>query len=221
MLSLTALIVLLPLFIVLSIIGALEMKGSPFFTQWRPGKIDEVTGNEKIFKLIKFRSMSNERDENGHLLPDEKRLGKYGRFLRSSSLDELPELINILKGDMAIVGPRPQLVRDMVFMTDRQRRRHTVRPGLTGLAQINGRNNITWEKKFEYDLEYLDRQITFWGDLKIIFNTVVKVLKKSDVVRAGTVSDMDLGDWLLMKNEIDRQTYLQKQELAKNLLEGR
>src|SRR5690554_2470512 len=140
-LALCAFVILLPIMIILAIIGAIIMKGNPFYVQPRPGK------NERIFRLIKFRTMTCEKDENGNLLPDEKRLTKYGKFLRSTSLDELPELINIIKGDMSIVGPRPQLVRDMVFMNSEQRARHTVRPGLTGLAQVNGRNNITWEQK--------------------------------------------------------------------------
>ena len=162
--------------------------------------------------------MSNTKDKNGNLLPNEQRLNKYGAFLRSSSLDELPELINILIGDMSVVGPRPQLVRDMTFMTEEQRRRHNVRPGLTGLAQINGRNNITWEQKFEYDLEYIDKGITFIGDIKIILGTVGKVLKRSDTVREGTVSDMDFGDWLITQGKVDRDTYDKKQAEAKELL---
>lgn len=162
--------------------------------------------------------MSNKRDKDGNLLPDAERLNGYGKFLRKTSLDELGELVNIVKGDMAIVGPRPQLVRDMVFMTDEQRRRHDVRLGLTGLAQVNGRNNITWEQKFEYDLQYIDRGITFLGDLKIILQTVGKVLKRSDTVREGTVSDMDYGDWLMLEGKVDRATYDEKQKEARELL---
>ena len=219
MLSLFAISVLSPLLIILLIIGAIVMKGNPFFFQLRPGRIDKKTGKEKIFKLIKFRTMTNAKDKNGDLLPDDVRLVKYGKFLRSTSLDELPELINILIGDMSIVGPRPQLVRDMVFMTDEQRRRHTVRPGLTGLAQVSGRNNITWEQKFTYDLEYIDRGITLFGDIKIIFMTAVKVLKRSDTVREGTVSDMDFGDWLLERGDVEQGYYEEKQKEAKELLE--
>ena len=163
--------------------------------------------------------MSNKKDDQGNLLPDNVRLNKYGRLLRSTSLDELPELINILKGDMSVVGPRPQLVRDMTFMSDAQRRRHTVRPGLTGLAQISGRNNITWEQKFEYDLEYIDSGITLWGDIKIILGTVVKVFKRSDTVREGTDSDMDFGDWLYKEGKVDLDTYKENQEEAKELIE--
>ena len=165
-LSLLALIVLSPVLLVLIIVGAIAMRGNPFFVQPRPGRKGK-DGKEKIFKLIKFRTMSNKKDKDGNLLPDAERLNGYGRFLRKTSLDELGELVNIVKGDMAIVGPRPQLVRDMVFMTTEQRRRHDVLPGLTGLAQVNGRNNITWEQKFEYDLQYIDGGITFTRDIKI------------------------------------------------------
>lgn len=211
-LSLMALSVLSPVFVIFAIIGAVMMQGNPFFCQQRPGK------NGKIFKLIKFRTMSNAKDKDGNLLPDEKRLNGYGKFLRSTSLDELPELVNILVGDMAIVGPRPQLVRDMTFMTDEQKRRHDVRPGLTGLAQVNGRNNITWEKKFEYDLQYIDEGITFLGDIKIILQTVGKVLKRADVVREGTATDLDFGDYLLEKGEVKQQEYNEKQQEARELL---
>lgn len=212
-LSLSALIVLSPVLVILTVTGAISMKGNPFFTQKRPGK------NEKIFNLVKFRTMTCEKDHRGNLLPDDVRLTRYGKFLRSTSLDELPELWNILKGDMSIVGPRPQLVRDMVFMTYEQRRRHTVLPGLTGLAQISGRNNISWEDKFRYDLAYIDNGITFAGDVRIMLRTVGKVLKRSDVVREGTQTDMDLGDWLLTAGSIDMDTYLEKQSSAETLLQ--
>ena len=216
-LSLFALIVLSPVLLVLIIVGAIAMRGNPFFVQPRPGKKGK-DGKEKIFRLIKFRTMSNKRDKDVNLLPDAERLNGYGRFLRKTSLDELGELVNIVKGDMAIVGPRPQLVRDMVFMTDEQRRRHDVHPGLTGLAQVNGRNNITWEQKFEYDLQYIDKGITFLGDLKIILQTVGKVLKRSDTVREGTVSDMDYGDWLMLEGKVDQAAYDEKQKEAKELV---
>ena len=216
-LSLIALTVLSPLLLILTVIGAIAMKGNPFFTQKRPGKKDK-SGKEKIFSLIKFRTMTNEKDNKGNFLPDEKRMVGYGKWLRSSSLDELPELINILKGDMAVVGPRPQLVRDMVFMTDKQRKRHNVRPGLTGLAQINGRNNITWEQKFEYDLEYINSGITFKNDFLIIVKTVLKVLTKSDTVRDGTVSDIDLGEWLKSEGKVSEEGFKEKQIEAKELL---
>lgn len=211
-LSFCAIVVLSPLLIILTVVGAIVMKGNPFFTQLRPGK------NEKIFKLIKFRTMTCEKDKNGNLLPDDKRLTKYGKFLRSASLDELPELFNILFGNMSVIGPRPQLVRDMVFMTERQRMRHKVRPGLSGLAQINGRNNITWEQKFAYDLKYIS-EITFKNDCAIVFKTVFKVIKRSDTMRDGTVSDIDLGDWLMLEGKVDEESFKEKQLQAKELLE--
>ena len=216
-LSVTALIVLSPVLLILTVVGAIAMKGNPFFLQPRPGRKGK-DGKEKIFKLIKFRTMSNAKDKDGNLLPDDQRLGKYGAWLRSTSLDELPELANIAVGHLGICGPRPFLVRDCVFMTEEQRRRHDVRPGLTGLAQVNGRNKITWEQKIEYDLQYIDNGITFIGDMKIIFQTVGKVLKRSDTVREGTVSDMDFGDWLKMEGKVDQETYDAKQAEAKEML---
>lgn len=210
--ALAAIIVFWWLYLIVAILVRVKLGSPVIFKQPRPGK------DERIFNLYKFRTMTDERDENGNLLPDEVRLTKFGKLLRATSLDELPECINILKGDMSVVGPRPQLVRDMVFMTDAQRTRHTVRPGLTGLAQVSGRNNITWEQKFEYDLRYIDR-ITFIGDLKIILQTVGKVLKKSDTVREGTASDVDYGDWLMLEGKVDRAAYDEKQAKAKQLLE--
>lgn len=210
-LSLLALIVLSPILLILIILGALVLGGNPFFTQLRPGK------DEKIFRLLKLRSMTNKKDENGNLLPDEVRLVPYGKFLRSTSLDELPSLINILKGDLSIVGPRPQLVRDMVFMTDAQRKRHTVRQGLTGLAQCSGRNNMTWEQRFEYDLMYIEK-ITFWGDVKIIFKTALKVLKRDGINEEGMATAADLGDYLLSKGEVEKEYYDAKQAEAKELM---
>lgn len=216
-LSVTALIVLSPILLILIVIGAVVMKGNPFFLQPRPGKKDK-NGKEKIFYLVKLRTMSNARDMNGDLLPDNQRLGRYGAWLRSTSADELPSLFNIAIGSCSLVGPRPFLVRDLVFMTNEQRRRHDVRPGLTGLAQVNGRNNITWKQKMEYDLQYIDAGITFMGDVKIILKTVGKVLKKSDIVREGTVSDMDFGDWLLQEGKVTIEEYEQKQTEAKRML---
>lgn len=177
--SLIALILLLPVFIILSAIGAIAMKGNPFFTQARPGKKGK-DGNEKIFKLIKFRTMSNAKDKDGNLLPDDVRLNKYGKFLRSTSLDELPEIWNILKGDMSIVGPRPLLVKYIPRYSEEQRKRHNVRPGLTGYAQVNGRNAISWEEKFKLDVEYVNN-ITLIGDIKIILGTVVSILKREGI----------------------------------------
>ncbi len=209
--AIVALLILSPVLIILSLVGVFAMKGNPFFIQRRPGK------GEKIFKLIKFRTMTNEKDKQGNLLPDAVRLHRYGKFLRSTSLDELPELINVINGTMSLVGPRPLLVRDMVFMTKKQRRRHRVRQGITGLAQVSGRNNITWEEKLEYDLKYI-KTMTFMGDIKIIFKTVMKVVKREDTVREGTVSDMDFGDYLLEKGEIEIQEYRKLQDKAKKLM---
>lgn len=187
-LSLTALILLSPIMLFLTVVGAAAMGGNPFFTQPRPGRVDKRTGQEKIFRLVKFRSMNNRRDRNGNLLPDEKRLSKYGRILRSTSLDELPELWNILKGDMSIVGPRPLLVEYLPYYTEQERHRHDVRPGLTGLAQVNGRNTITWEKRFEYDLQYV-QNITFLGDLQIVLQTVGKVLKRDGITAENSATN--------------------------------
>ena len=180
-LSLCAIIVLSPILLVLTVVGAIVMKGNPFFVQERPGKISPKTGEEKIFKLIKFRTMTCEKDSDGKLLPDEDRLTKYGNFIRKTSLDELPELFNILKGDMAIIGPRPLLVEYLPYYTETERHRHDVRPGLSGLAQINGRNAVTWEEKFSWDLKYVG-DITFFGDIKIILLTVKKAFIKVEGV---------------------------------------
>lgn len=194
-------LVLLPFFLLFTPIVAIAMKGNPFFVQKRPGK------DGKIFDLIKYRTMTNAKDKDGNLLPDADRLTKFGKFLRSTSLDELPELFCIFSGKMSVVGPRPQLVRDMAFMTEEQKQRHVVRPGLTGLAQINGRNNITWEQKFQYDLEYINSGITLLKDLKIIFRTAGKTVEQADTVREGTVSDIDYGDWLLQEGKITKEEY--------------
>ncbi len=211
-----AILILCPILVLLSFLGAVFMRGNPFFLQKRPGKKSK-NGKERIFRLVKFRTMSNKRDSSGKLLPDELRLNKYGKFLRSTSLDELPELFNIFIGNMSIIGPRPQLVRDMVFMTKEQRRRHDIRPGLSGLAQVNGRNNITWEQKLEYDLQYVDA-ITLFGDFMLIVRTIFKVFKRENTVRDGTASDIDYGDWLLQKGTIDEAEYNQKQLEAENLM---
>ena len=179
-LSLIALIVLSPFIIIFAVIGAIAMKGNPFFLQARPGKINKKTGKEKIFKLVKFRTMSNKKDKDGNLLPDELRLNKYGKILRSTSLDELPELWNILKGDMSIVGPRPLLVEYLPRYSKEQRRRHDIRPGLTGYAQAYGRNSISWEEKFEKDVYYVDN-VSFVLDIKVILKTVSVVLKREGI----------------------------------------
>lgn len=202
-LSLLALIVLSPLMLIIYILVRTKLGKPAIFKQKRPGK------DEKIFILYKFRTMTDEKDEKGNLLPDEKRLTKFGRFLRSTSLDELPELINIIKGDMAIVGPRPLLIRDMIFMTEEQRQRHKVRQGLTGLAQINGRNNISWEDKINYDLKYIEK-ITLKNDINIILKTIIKVFKKEDISTDGMDTAEDLCDYLLRTNRITQLEYKEK-----------
>ena len=178
-LSLLALIVVSPILLILTIIGIFAMGGNPFFAQSRPGKKGK-NGEEKIFKLIKFRTMNNKKDADGNLLPDEDRLTGYGKFLRATSLDELMEFVNILKGDMSIVGPRPLLVSYLPLYSEEQRHRHDVLPGLTGLAQVSGRNAISWDEKFVLDIEYI-KDITFIGDVKIILRTVKKVLVKEGI----------------------------------------
>lgn len=179
LLSGVALVVLSPILIVLTIVGALKMKGNPFFTQQRPGKIGK-DGKEKIFRLIKFRTMTCERDAEGNLLPDEQRLTRYGKILRSTSLDELPELVNVFLGEMSLVGPRPLLVKYLPLYNEEQRHRHDVRPGLTGYAQVHGRNAISWEEKFKLDVEYT-RKISLFGDIKILFETVLKVFRREGI----------------------------------------
>lgn len=189
-----ALIILSPVLLILTIVGAIVMRGNPFFTQERPGK------DEKIFKLIKFRTMTCEKDENGNLLPDEKRLTKYGKFLRSTSLDELPELINIFIGNMSIVGPRPLLVSYLPYYTKTEKLRHTIRPGLTGWAQVNGRNFLDWDKRLSMDVEYV-RQISLFGDIKIIFLTVLKVFSRSDVADNTNAVEGNLADIRTQSNK--------------------
>lgn len=199
-LSLTAIIILSPVYIIVALLVRTKLGSPVIFTQERPGK------DEKIFRMYKFRTMTDERNEEGNLLPDDVRLTSFGKKLRSTSLDELPELFNILKGDMSIVGPRPQLVKDMIFMTEEQRKRHTVRQGLTGWAQVNGRNAISWEDKINYDLQYV-KNITFINDVKIIILTLVKVLKKEDISTEGMETAEDLGDYLLRTHQISQQEY--------------
>lgn len=213
-LSLVALIVLSPIMLIIAIMIRIKLGKPVIFKQKRPGK------DEKIFEMYKFRTMSDKRDRKGNLLSDEDRLTKFGKLLRATSLDELPELFNILKGDMSIVGPRPQLVRDMVFMSDKQRKRHSVRQGLTGLAQVNGRNNISWEDKINYDLKYID-EITFINDFKIIMNTVLKVFKREGVSTEGMDTAEDFGDYLLRCKKITIEQYQTKQKEAELLLEDK
>lgn len=198
--ALVGVIVLSPVLVIVAILVRTKLGSPVIFKQKRPGH------NEKIFTLYKFRTMTDGRDEHGVLLSDEERLTEFGKFLRSTSLDELPELFNILRGDMAVVGPRPQLVKDMVFMTEKQRKRHAVRQGLTGLAQVNGRNNITWEEKIDLDLAYI-QNITFLGDVKILFQTIAKVIKREDVATEGMDTAEDLGEYLLRKQRISKELY--------------
>jgi lipopolysaccharide/colanic/teichoic acid biosynthesis glycosyltransferase len=210
-LSLLALIILSPVFLITAILVRVKLGSPIIFKQKRPGL------NEKIFTMYKFRTMTDEKDENGNLLPDSIRLTKFGKILRSTSLDELPEIWNILKGDMSIVGPRPQLIKDMVFMTPEQRKRHSVHPGLTGWAQVNGRNNVTWEEKFLYDAEYINN-ITFFKDLKIFFMTIAKVFKKDDINTKGMETAEDLGDYLLRIGKIDKKEYEENQDKTNTLI---
>lgn len=203
--ALAAIIVFSWLYIIVAILVRVKLGSPILFKQKRPGK------DEKIFELYKFRTMTDERDENGNLLPDDVRLTKFGRLLRKTSLDELPEAFNILKGDMSVVGPRPQLVRDMVFFTEEQMKRQSVKPGLSGLAQISGRNGITWEEKINYDLEYI-KNITFIGDIKIILLTVWRAFVKQDgISQEGMDTAEDLGDWLLRTGQVTEEEYKKKQ----------
>ena len=196
--SLTALIILSPVMVLLTLLGAWQMKGNPFFVQPRPGKIGK-DGKEKIFNLIKFRTMTNERDKDGNLLPDEKRLNGYGVILRKTSLDELPQLFNVLTGSCALIGPRPLLVRYLDRYSPEQRRRHEVRPGLTGYAQSHGRNNLSWQKKFELDVYYVDN-LTFMMDVKVFFKTISVVLTRSGI-SSQTSSTMEE----FMGNDLNEQ----------------
>ena len=213
LLSGCALIVLSPVLLIVAVLVRTRLGSPVIFCQPRPGK------DEKIFKMYKFRSMTDARNENGELLPDEVRLTRFGRTLRSTSLDELPELWNIFKGDMSIVGPRPQLVRDMVFMTPEQRLRHTVMPGLTGLAQVSGRNAISWEDKLATDLRYI-RRITFLGDVKIVLLTVKKVFCRENISADGMDTAEDLGDYLLRTAQVSEEVYQIIQAEGIELLTG-
>lgn len=210
--AILALLFLCLVYLILIILVRIKLGGPVIFKQVRPGR------NGKLFKLYKFRSMTNKTDENGDLLPDEQRLTKFGKKLRSSSLDELPEIINILKGDMSFIGPRPQLVKDYVFFDEEVMKRQSVRPGLSGLAQVNGRNNISWEKKFEYDLQYV-KKVTFLKDLGIFFKTIGKVFKRSDIDKDGFATDEDYGDYLLRTNKINADYYNQRVSYSKGLVD--
>lgn len=197
-LSLLALILLSPVMLIIAILVRIKLGTPVIFKQQRPGK------NEKIFTLYKFRTMTDKKDENGNLLPDSERLTKFGKLLRSTSLDELPELVNIIKGDMAIVGPRPLAVAYLPYYSESEKHRHDVRPGLTGLAQVNGRNLLQWEERFEYDLEYVNN-ISFEEDLKIIFFTIKKVIKKEDIIVRGAGRTIDFDEYRRKQNELIRK----------------
>lgn len=214
--ALIALIVFGWLYIIIAVLVRIKLGSPVIFKQPRPGK------DEKIFNLYKFRSMTDECDADGNLLPDVVRLTKFGKALRGSSLDELPEAFNILKGDMSVIGPRPQLVKDIVFMTPEQRKRHTIRPGLSGLAQTRGRNALMWDAKLSIDLEYV-QNITFLGDVKIVFDTVKQVFFRRKGLADSGVNEVDItddfGDYLLKRGRVTKQEYDEKQEQARKLLE--
>lgn len=210
--SFLAIVILLIPIAIISILVRIKLGSPIIFKQLRPGL------NGDIFTMYKFRSMTNATDTSGNLLPDEKRLNSFGKMLRSTSLDELPELFNVLKGDMSLVGPRPQLVRDMVFMNDVQNSRHCVKPGITGLAQVNGRNGISWEKKMKYDVEY-SRNVSFGLDIKIIMMTFSTVIKKEGITMQGMETALDYGDYLLQKNIISKSEYNEKQLKANRLID--
>ncbi|EHK2400593.1 sugar transferase [Clostridium perfringens] len=213
--AILAIVVFWWLYIIIAILVKIKLGSPVIFKQQRPGL------NEKVFSLYKFRTMTDERDENGNLMPDEVRLTKFGKWLRSTSLDELPEVFNIINGDMSVIGPRPQLVRDMVFMTNEQRERHSVRPGLSGLAQVNGRNSISWENKLNYDLQYI-KKITFLGDVKIIIQTVQKAfIKQEGITEEDMATAEDFGDYLLRTKQVEKYEYDRLQQKSRELLKNR
>lgn len=215
-----AMIVFCWLYAIIALLVRIKLGSPVLFTQYRPGLIDPKTGKEHIFKMYKFRTMTDKKDIEGNLLPDEVRLTKFGAWLRATSLDELPEAFCILNGTMTLIGPRPQLVRDMVFMAEEQRMRHTAKPGLSGLAQVSGRNAISWDRKLQYDLEYIEH-VSFWGDLKILLKTVEKAfIKQEGITEEGSVTAADYGDYLLQTKQITKEEYDRKQNEAKELLKG-
>ena len=215
-----AIIVFFWLYAIIALLVRIKLGRPVLFTQYRPGLIDPKTGKERIFKMYKFRTMTDQKDEKGNLLPDEVRLTKFGAWLRATSLDELPEAFCILNGTMTLIGPRPQLIRDMVFMSEEQRMRHTAKPGLSGLAQVSGRNAISWDRKLLYDLEYI-KHVSFVGDLKILFKTVEKAfIKQEGITEEGSVTAAEQGDYLLQTKQISKEEYDKKQNEAKELLKG-
>lgn len=221
LLSSISIILLSWLILLVALLVRIKLGSPVIFKQARPGIIDTNTYQETIFFMYKFRTMTNEKDDSGNLLPDSERMTKFGTWLRETSLDELPELFNILNGSMSIIGPRPQLVRDMFFMSDEQRKRHTVKPGLSGLAQVNGRNAISWEKKINLDLEYI-QNISLLNDIKIVYQTFLKaIFKREGITSENSVTAEDLGDYLLRVNKIDEEQYKLKQFIAESILEGK
>ncbi len=208
-----ALLFLSPLLLYIAYLVKVKLGSPVLFTQIRPGK------DNRLFKMYKFRTMTDARDKEGNLLPDDLRLTAFGKKLRETSLDELPELINIFKGDMSVVGPRPQLVRDMVFFSDKEMQRQSVYPGLTGLAQISGRNNISWEEKFKYDLQYIDR-ISFLEDMRIIYRTIFKVANQDDINTEGMETAEDYGDYLLRIGRLGHKEYALGHDKAQSLLKS-
>lgn len=214
-----AIVVFSPLYLGVAVLVKLKLGSPVLFTQDRPGLIGK-DGKETVFKMYKFRTMTDERDENGELLPDDVRLTKFGKWLRNTSLDELPEAFNILNGTMSVIGPRPQLVRDMTFMTKEQRARHTAKPGLSGLAQVNGRNGITWEEKLEWDRKYI-QNVSFAGDVKIIVDTVKKAfIKQEGITQDDMATAEDFGDYLLRTGKVSSKEYMMNQNKAKMILNG-
>jgi lipopolysaccharide/colanic/teichoic acid biosynthesis glycosyltransferase len=215
--ALAAIICFSPIYIGVAILVKIKLGSPVLFTQDRPGLVNQ-DGKETIFKMYKFRTMTDEKDENGDLLPDEKRLTPFGKWLRSTSLDELPEVFNILNGTLSVCGPRPQLVRDMIFMTNEQRMRHTAKPGLSGLAQVNGRNSIKWEDKLDWDLKYIQK-VSLLGDLRIVLKTVKTAFIKQEGITDGDMATAeDLGDYLLRIGKISNEEYKTKQKITKSIL---
>lgn len=214
-----AIVVFCWLYAIIAVLVRVKLGKPVLFKQPRPGIIDPKTGRERIFNMYKFRTMTDERDENRNLLPDEVRLTKFGKALRATSLDELPEAFNIFKGDMSIIGPRPQLVRDMVFMSDEQRMRHTAKPGLSGLAQVKGRNAITWEEKLNWDLKYIEN-VSFWNDIKIVLLTIKTAFIKAEGITDGeNATALDYGDALLREEKVSKEKYDVLQKEALNIIE--
>lgn len=216
--SLLAIVVFFWLYGIVAVMVRIKMGSPVLFTQPRPGLIDPKTGKERIFNMYKFRSMTDARDEHGELLPDAQRLPAFGAWLRNTSLDELPAAFSILKGDMSVIGPRPQLVRDMVFMSDRQRMRHTAKPGLSGLAQVKGRNSITWEDKLDWDLKYIEK-ISFMGDLKLVLETIrTAFIKPEGITDGDNATALDYGDALLKAGKVSQEQYDAMQAYARSLI---